>query len=116
MKRYFSLLPFLLLTVLFSCETEKKELPPKNLVPIPKMVAFLSDIHDAESSLLLSGIRQDTTNAMYPGMEKKIFEKHHLDSARVMTSLKYYNENIELLDSIYSLLKTYKDTTRTKKP
>jgi len=116
MKRHFALLTIFLLTALVACETEKKELPPKNLIPIPKMVAFLSDIHDVESSLLLSGIRQDTTNAMYPGMEKKIFEKHNLDSARVMTSLKYYTENIELLDSIYSLLKTYKDTTQTKKP
>ena len=116
MKRHFALLTIFLLTVLVACETEKKEQPPKDLVPIPKMVAFLSDIHDVESSLLLSGIRQDTTNAMYPGMEKKTFEKHHLDSARVMTSLKYYTENIELLDSIYSLLKTYKDTTQTKKP
>lgn len=116
MKRYFALMPVFLLTGLLSCESEKKELPPKNLIPIPKMVAFLNDIHDTESSLLLSGIRQDTANAMYPGMEKKVFEKHHLDSARVMTSLKYYTENIELLDSIYSLLKTYKDTTQAKKP
>jgi hypothetical protein len=116
MKRYFSLVPFFLLTVLLSCETEKKELPPKNLVPIPKMVAFLSDVHDVESSLLLSGIRQDTANAMFPRMEKKVYQKHHLDSTRVMTSLKYYTENIELLDSIYSLLKTYMDTTQTKKP
>lgn len=116
MKRYLVLLPIFLLTALISCESETKELPPKNLVPIPEMVAFLNDIHETESFLLLSGIRQDTTNAMYPAMEKKIFEKHHLDSARVMSSLKYYNENIELLDSIYSLLKTYKDTSHTKKP
>jgi Domain of unknown function (DUF4296) len=116
MKRQIASLTILILTGLFSCETEEKEPPPKNLIPIPRMVAFLNDIHDTESTLLLSGIRQDTTNALYPLLEKKIFEKHHLDSARVMTSLKYYTENIELLDSIYSLLKTYKDTTRMKKP
>jgi hypothetical protein len=104
-----------LLFILFlSCGSEVKNEVPKNLIPAPKMEAFLRDIHQLESSLLLSGIRQDSANTLFKVLEKDIYKKHKLDSAMVGVSLKYYTENVELLDSIYRKLRLPPDTKTNK--
>jgi hypothetical protein len=99
--------PILILAVVFlaSCDEEKKTPPPpKGVMSQAQLVAFLQDIHKLESSLLMSGIRQDSASELYKEMEKEIYLKHKLDTGKVNRTLRYYTQNLELLDSLYKVL------------
>jgi hypothetical protein len=91
----------LLMLVGFSCEKPPVDDRPKGLLPPAKMMALLKDIHHEEAALNLSGIRQDSAASFFKFIEKDLFKKHGVDSLQVMKSLEYYNQHIELLDSMY---------------
>lgn len=87
--------------VLFSCEEPKVNDKPKGLLPPARMMAILKDLHHQEAVLNLSGIRQDSAASLFKHLEKDLFKKHKVDSIQVMKSLEYYNQHIEVLDSMY---------------
>lgn len=74
------------------------------MVPMRKMEKFLYELHRLEAELLISGVRQDTLVAVFEKREKDLYARHHLDSAKVNRSLRYYTTHIELLDSMYKHL------------
>jgi len=114
MKSNIVTIVFYMLVLCTCCTEEKKNQTPESLVPPDRMVAFLRDIHKTEASLLLSGIRQDSAATLYKVLEKEIYSKHKLDSTKVRRSLKYYAENIEMLDSLYIMLGRPPDSASLK--
>jgi hypothetical protein len=98
--------------LLLSCQQEEKKTSiPAGILPPKKMAAFLKDIHQTESVLLLSGIRQDSSAELFKDLEKDILKKHKLDTGKVNRSLRYYTTNIEMLDSLYSMIGKEPDST-----
>ena len=91
------------LFLLMACRQEGKEqnIPPGLMQP-KQLEAFLSDIHQAEAKVMVSGIRQDSGSALFHHLEKKIRKKHGLDSAGISKNLDFYNQHPELLDSVYA--------------
>ena len=103
------------LVSVFACKREeKKESVPAGILPPKTMAAFLGDIHNVESSLLLSGIRQDSAAELFKDLEKDLLKKHKLDTGKVNRSLKFYTTHIELLDSIYSMIGKMPDSLYSK--
>ena len=88
-----------------SCESEEKKVViPNNVLPIPKMEAYIGDLHELESKLQLSGIRQDTSSELFLVLEKELMKKHKIDTGMVKRSFRFYATNIELMDTMYTHL------------
>ena len=76
------------------------------LYPIDSMVNILMDIHLAEARIENTGYRNiDTARADYKKLEQKIFEKHHIDTAKYRKSFDHYTDNIELMSEIYTIIR-----------
>lgn len=65
------------------------------------MQTILSEIHQLESKLLQTGIRQDSTVPVFEFYQKQIYARHQVDTGSVNRSVQFYTQHIELLDSIY---------------
>ena len=73
---------------------------------------ILRDIHELESSLMVSGIRQDYAQSLYRlRLEPELLKKHHLDTARLNRSLRYYASQPFLVDSLYHVVLKKTDST-----
>jgi len=106
------------LLLLLGCVEEKKATIPSGVFSADTMEQFLYDLHRAEAQLLLSGIRQDTAIRIFDRLESDLYHKYHTDSAKVRRSLRFYTNNINLLDSMYQRLEVRikNDTLLPAKP
>ncbi len=105
MKAIINLLYLCLIAGLISCESEEKKVViPNNVLPILKMEAYVGDLHELESKLQLSGIRQDTLSELFLVLEKDLMKKHKIDTGMVKRSFRFYAKNIELMDTMYTHL------------
>ena len=101
------LLFFLMMTVIFSaCREEEKKLSiPAGVLPIDSTALVLRDVHELESALMVSGIRQDSAQTLYRlRLEPELLKKYRLDTARLNRTLRYYSSEPALLDSLYHLV------------
>ena len=110
------LLAFIILLPIACGKRDRLENTPAGILPMDSMALFLRDIHDLESALLVSGIRQDSLQNLYRELEPGIFQKHHSDTAKVNRSLRYYTSDPELLDSLYHRVLHFTDSTAEYKP
>ena len=81
--------------------TSKVE-PPQDLVSPAKMSEILVDIHLLEKKISQSRVPYDSQQLMYAHFEQLVFEKHQLDSATYINSLKYYLADPALMETIYT--------------
>ena len=104
---------FLMMEVLSACqEEERKAAAPPGILPMDSAALILRDIHELESSLMVSGIRQDSAQSLYRlRLEPELLKKHHLDTARLNRSLRYYASQPFLLDSLYHVVLKKTDST-----
>ncbi len=111
------LFPAFLLLILFSCtEEEKPASAPKGILPMDSTALVLRDIHELESALMVSSIRQDSTQNLYRELEPDIFRKYKLDTTRFNRSLRYYSSEPYLLDSLYHVVLKKTDSTAVFQP
>ena len=103
------MLGFCLLLVITSCEEEQQTQIPANVLSQAKMESILLEIHEAESKLQQTGLRQDSAVALFEYYLKQIYSKHKVDSGKVNRSLRFYTQHIELMDSIYQNLEARKE-------
>ena len=109
--------PAIFLLILFSCtEEEKPASAPKGILPMDSTALVLRDIHELESALMVSSIRQDSTQNLYRALESDIFRKYKLDTGRFNRSLRYYSSEPYLLDSLYHVVLKKTDSTAIFQP
>jgi hypothetical protein len=89
---------------------------PDHILPMDSVAIILRDIHELESSLMLSSIRQDSAQNLYRILEEDLFKKHRLDSGRFNKSLRFYAENPVLLDSLYRRVLKKTDSSAVYRP
>jgi hypothetical protein len=109
--------PAFILLIFFSCtEEEKPTTTPKGILPMDSTAMVLRDIHELESALMVSSIRQDSTQNLYRALEPDIFRKYKLDTGRLNQSLRYYSSEPYLLDSLYHVVLKKTDSTAIFQP
>lgn len=88
--------------MLAACKEEKKQL----LLPLSadKMVQVLIDMHLAESQVSSLVSTQDSAYFLNKAFEKKVFEKHHIDSTTYYRSYAYYLDNMAEFERIYGIV------------
>lgn len=92
------------ISMLMGCSNKQDNTKaPDNLIPKEKMIAILIDIHIADNQAQTYKVgNYDTTQAIYYGFQKKILEKHKVDSLTYQKSYTYYLQNIAFMDEIYA--------------
>lgn len=97
---YFLLLTFYFL-LLFSCGNpeEKKVVIPAEVLPKEKMAEVITDIHLAEAEANLRTLPDSVSTEKLSF--QKIFDKNKITKAQYDTSLSFYINNPQLLDSVY---------------
>ena len=81
-----------LLTVilsLFSCGSDDGTIP-EGVLKQEEMVALMIDIRIAEGMVGSVSLGLDSADVLYKALEKRVFEKHGLDSASYVKSYNYY--------------------------
>jgi len=66
-----------------------------------QMVAFLIESHLTEGNLQVIRIDRDSLEAIFHQLEKELYVKHNIDSARFMQSYHYYLHQPDQLSNIY---------------
>ena len=107
-----------ILLICFSACTapENQTKAPAGLLAMDTMALLLRDIHDLESGLMVTGVRQDSAQVLYRILETQLFQKYRLDTGKVNRSLRYYSSNPVLLDSLYHLVLHKTDSTASFQP
>ena len=97
---------FLMMAAVFGCHNEERKISvPAGILPIDSAALVLRDLHDLESALMVSGIRQDSAQTLYRlQLEPELLKKYHLDTAEINRTLRYYSSEPALLDSLYHLI------------
>lgn len=100
------LLIFLMMVPVFGCHNEEKKISvPAGIMPMDSAALVLRDIHEVESALMVSGIRQDSAQTLYRlRLEPELLKKYRLDTTRLNRTLRYYSSEPALLDSLYHLV------------
>ncbi|GAB3747950.1 DUF4296 domain-containing protein [Spirosoma pomorum] len=92
---------------------------PDNLLPEETMVNVLTDIHLAEARVGQMGLRsQDSSNIVYMRLEKQIFQKYKLDTARYNASYRYYSTHPREMEAVYKVItaRLQKKLDQARKP
>ncbi|KOY84992.1 hypothetical protein AD998_01490 [bacterium 336/3] len=85
---------------MFSCKEQTET--PRNVIQPKKMVAVLIDIHLLESQVPHLTRMPDSAHFLYKAYEKKIFQKHQIDSLTYQQSYRYYLNNLQEFEKIYA--------------
>ncbi|GAB4402064.1 MAG: hypothetical protein OHK0053_25630 [Microscillaceae bacterium] len=96
-------LVFLIVLVEIGAGCTTNNAGPANLIPPPKMVQLLIDLHLAEAEIIERRYReQDSAYWDYYQMEKKIFRRYQVDSLQYARSYAFYAKKAEQLKQIYA--------------
>jgi hypothetical protein len=90
---------FLLFFIIFGCG---KNATPSGILDEDRMVEILIDIHLAEGLVSTFPINYDSSRALYPFLEQRVFEKHQLSDTVFMESLQYYLRDPKKMDRLYA--------------
>ena len=82
-----------------SCDNSKNR--PENIIPEDEMVNIIIDIQILEATYNSRLIHEDDRNERMERYYQEIFEKHQTSSELFNESYTYYEENPEILQSIY---------------
>ena len=110
-------LTVIFISTLTACEQPNKlPDPPAGVLPMDSVALVLRDIHELESSLMVSAIRQDSAQNLYRTLEPELFRKYKLDTSRFNRSLRFYSSDPFLLDSLYHVVLRKTDSAAVFKP
>ena len=96
-----ALVPALLLA-LPACQRPEDPLRPADLLPRPRLVAALVDLHLLESRVENSALKPDSARALFGSEEKKIFRAYQMTDSSFQHSVRYYGVHGKDLDEIYA--------------
>ncbi len=85
-----------------ACQSNSKQVP--TLIAPEKMIRILIDIHLAESQVPSLVSTPDSAYFLNKAFERKVFQKHQIDSATYYQSYAYYLENIAEFEKIYAVV------------
>lgn len=66
------------------------------------MVSVLLDIQLTEGMVSAIPVPYDSSNVLYPLMEKDVFEKHGVTDSVFTRSIKFYLEDVVAMERIYA--------------
>lgn len=92
------MLTYLIFVSSLSCNPNTK---PENLISEDEMVTILIDIHLTEGLASTLPIFYDSSQAIYPLMEKEVFIKHDVLDSVFTSSIIYYLQDPSTMDRIY---------------
>ena len=87
---------FLLTVTLLVFSCGKDETLPEDILPKMQMVDLMIDIRMAEGMVGTVTMGADSAQVIFNALEKRIFDKHGLDSASYVKSYNYYLMHPEL--------------------
>jgi len=90
----------LLLPVIFSCTSGKKELPEKILTH-DQMVRTMIDVHILEAKIKKLYINADSSKKLYDHYETMLFDDLNIDRLDYENSIGYYANEITSYKNIY---------------
>jgi hypothetical protein len=106
-KNRFVLLLLLLSGLVGACQKPEDVAPPRQLVPQPKMISLLADIHVLESRVDAAGLPTDSARALFRQQQRQLFTRYEVTDSSFRQSYRYYAVHGKDLDDIY---KTVIDT------
>lgn len=96
---------FISVFVLFSCQSEKNNAPPKNLIPKQKFIALSVDMHIADIRMTDKMGEDFDNKENYYGYYKWVFEKHQVTPEAYRASFEWYAQHHEDFYNMYSMVK-----------
>ncbi len=68
------------------------------------MAVFLKDLYLLESKVKDLKLKKDSAKVIYDYYEKKLYEEHQMNDSTYRESFKYYLDDIDQLNDIYSII------------
>lgn len=85
-----------------ACQRPEEPLRPADLLPRPRLVAALVDLHLLESRVENASLKPDSARALFLDQQKNIFWTYHLNDSSFQHSVRYYGIHGKDLDEIYA--------------
>ncbi len=85
-----------------ACQRPEEPLRPADLLPRPRLVAALVDLHLLESRVENASLKPDSARALFLAQQKNIFWTYHLNDSSFQHSVRYYGIHGKDLDEIYA--------------
>ncbi|MFN6946191.1 MAG: DUF4296 domain-containing protein [Cytophagaceae bacterium] len=86
--------------LLVGCSSPEE--PDFDILPEPKMVEVLAQIHAYEALVNAQNLPSDSAKAIYRELEEKAFADHEVDRDHFEKSYAFYLRNIHHMDRIYA--------------
>lgn len=103
------------LIFLLSCAHSKDEvIIPDDIIPPPEMINIIIDFHIAEAALVDCQNKKEDVNTTTIMYYNSIMKKHNITRAKFDKSMKFYTENIQLLQLIYEEVGNELSTMQSK--
>jgi len=96
------LLALALALALPACQRPEDPLRPADLLPRPRLVAALVDLHLLESRVENAALKPDSARALFLAQQKNIFWTYHMNDSSFQHSVRYYGIHGKDLDDIYA--------------
>ena|SRR5688500_12053304 len=93
---------FTLVILFFACE--KPDERPVDILSHEKMVKVLSEVYIAEQKVSSLGLGDDSAQAVFGIMKKKIFESTDVSDSAFKKSMDFYMERPKEFEQIYSVV------------
>lgn len=94
------ILPLLLVSILLSLSSCKKDLPTKDLIEKEQFIEILADIHLGEA-MRSSRHRIDKKNLRSSEMYESVLRKHGVSKETLEKTIRYYSRHPKVYDEIY---------------
>lgn len=107
---------FLIIVIfLFSCTRDKNNISiPKDVIVPEEMVSLIIDFHIAEAALVDCQNKKEDVNNTTILYYNSILKKHKTTRAQFNNSMKFYSENVPLLQKIYEQVGDELSTLQSK--
>ena len=108
--------PYLILAILlFSCGGNGNQSP--NILPPETMIGMMTDLRILEGRVTVLNLGDDSSRNLYKELEKRIFDKHQVDSLTYVKSYQYYllrtEEALFIADAVIDSLKVRQQIEET---
>ncbi len=99
-----------LLVLVLACSKQDKA--PKEIIGKSEMASILADIHLAEAKVATMGLKSlDSSVMVFAKLQKEIWQKYNVDTARYNQSYRYYVARPEVFAGIYEKVSARLDST-----
>ena len=95
-----SIFPILLIVLLSSCHSEKKQEIPTGVMSSEKFTSVMIDVQLLEA-MRAQGVEMIAPEEGVEGEYSKIFSKHHISESEFRTSYKFYREHPDKMEKVF---------------